>query len=234
MTARLWEEAWFDACDHAQRDLWRGVEAQHRVATMRIVDNLQDQEILERILEDNKPPLPPGVGQVHYLLSTPFRYVSPWPSRFRLPDQPGAWYGAEEPETVAAEVAYWRWRFFMDSDGLREEQLLTEHTFFQARFAGRELDLTAAPWNEHRDGWRHLDDYSECQDLAGRVREVRPPIAGIRYESARREGGICGVVFEAMALGLPEPQVQQTWVSKTTKELVLFAHERGVVEFRMG
>ena len=34
--------------------LWRGVEAQHRVATMRLVDSLDDQTTLERLLETSK------------------------------------------------------------------------------------------------------------------------------------------------------------------------------------
>lgn len=68
---------------------WRAVEAQHVVATMRLVDTLQEQELLERILEASKPPLPPGTQALHYLLSTPFRYTSPSPSRFRRANAPG-------------------------------------------------------------------------------------------------------------------------------------------------
>jgi hypothetical protein len=41
---------------------------------------------------------------------------------------------------VCAEVAYWRWRFLQDSDGLRGDQVITEHTLFKASFAGVELD----------------------------------------------------------------------------------------------
>ena len=39
--------------------VWRAVEAQHRIATMKLVDNsLPDQAILEKILEESKPPVP--------------------------------------------------------------------------------------------------------------------------------------------------------------------------------
>lgn len=229
----LWAEDWFETAAHAERELWRGVEAQHRVATMRLVDDLQDQELLEELLEASKPPLPRESRGLHSLLATPFRYAAPWPSRFRRPHEPGAWYGADEPRAVAAELAYWRWRFLLDSDGLVQEQLVTEYTFFQARFAGHELDLTVAPWVSRREVWRHPRDYSACHRLARRVRgDVPLAIAAVRYESARRECAACEVVFSASNLNLPAPNAQQTWVCKTTRDLVLFTREREALEFR--
>jgi hypothetical protein len=233
MSAALWEEAWFASARPARRDLWRGVEAQHQVATMRLVDDLREQELLEQVLEASKPPLPPEAAGMHFLLATPFRYASPWPSRFRAADQPGAWYGADEPRTVAAELAYWRWRFFMDSDGLREGELVTQHTFFQARFEGLELDITVKPWSTRRKRWRAPDDYSACQQLALRARATEPLVTAIRYESARREAALCEVVFDARALSLPAAHLQQTWNCKTTKSLVLFSHHADRLEFRM-
>ena len=212
MTGDGWQPAWFDAAGPARRELWRGVEAQHQVATMRLVDDVQEQELLEQLLEASKPPLPPAAAGLPYLLATPFRYRSPWPSRFRRADEPGAWYGADDPQTVAAELAHWRWRFFLDSDGLRQEQVVTELTFFHARFAGLELDLTAAPWAALRSRWRDPDDHTACQGLAAAARDRTPPMAAIRYESARREGGLCEVVFDPAGLSLPQPHLQQTWV----------------------
>lgn len=37
---------------------WRLVEAQHRVSTLKLVESLAEQAILEDILEVTKPPLP--------------------------------------------------------------------------------------------------------------------------------------------------------------------------------
>ncbi len=229
----LWKEDWLATIEGRERDLWRGVEAQHRVATMRLADNLEEQDLLEQLLEESKPKLPSEANGVHYLLFTPFRYVSEWPSRFRRPNEPGAWYGADEPATVAAELAHWRWKFFMDSDGLRDEQLVTEHTFFQAHFAGAELDITQAPWSEHRAAWRDQEDYSQCQELASHVRRRNPPARAIRYESARREGTICQVVFELQSLSTPIRHQQQTWICKTTRGLVLFSHDAETLQFDM-
>jgi hypothetical protein len=231
MTAGGWDAGWLGSAAPARRELWRGVEAQHQVATMRLVDDLHEQELLEQVLEASKPPLPPGCAGLPYLLATPFRYASPWASRFRGEDEPGAWYGADDPHTVAAELAYWRWRFFTDSDGLRAEQLVTEHTFFLATFSGRELDLTVAPWVENRPAWRHSHDYVACQALARAVRRQPPAAAAIRYESARQETGYCEVVFEPACLRLERPDAQQTWVCKTTSERVLLVHGPDRLEF---
>lgn len=228
-----WKAAWLGDARSRQRTLWRGVEAQHRVATMRLVDDLDEQHLLEQLLEASKPPLPPGAASTHYLLFTPFRYASPWPSRFRQPHEPGAWYGADEAATVAAETAYWRWRFFNDSEGLAPEQVLTELTFFQARFAGLELDITQPPWATQRAAWR-ADDYTHCHALAGALRDLQPPVQAIRYESARREGGLCQVVFDVQALALPHPHLQQTWTCKTTRHRVLMSREGQSLQFEMG
>lgn len=229
-----WSPEWLAGIAAGKRELWRGVEAQHRVATMRLADSLEEQALLEQLLEDGKPPLPPEAAGTHWLLFTPFRYTSPWPSRFRRPHEPGAWYGADRPVTVAAELAHWRWKFFMDSDGLRGEALVTEHTFFQARFAGRELDLTQPPWSGERAAWRHPDDYTHCHAVAAQARALEPPVQAIRYESARREGGLCEAVFDPRCLALPRQHRQQTWICKITARRVLFSHDGEALQFEMG
>ncbi len=220
--SRGWDVEWLRKAQPAQRDLWRGVEAQHQVATMRLVDSLDEQLALEEILEASKPPIPNEARGSHYLIFTPFRYTSPWPSRFRRAGAPGLWYGADDPQTVCAEVAYWRWRFLQDSDGLRGDQVITGHTLFKASFAGVELDLTKVPWRALRTVWRDPVDAAACHALADAVRAATPAIDAIRYESARRENGMCAAVFRAGALTIREPNAQQTWICKTTVKSVLF------------
>src|SRR5688500_5396846 len=77
---------------------WRMVEAQHRVSTLKLVDTVEEQAILEEQIQGTKPPLPPGGESLHYLLSTPFRYGAPYPtgSRFRRAGlTEGVFYAAE-------------------------------------------------------------------------------------------------------------------------------------------
>jgi hypothetical protein len=195
--------------------LWRGVEAQHVVATMRLVDGLDEQRVLEELLETSKPSLPPEAKEWHYLIFTPFRYRSPLASRFRRPFDPGVWYGAEELKTACAEVAHWRWRFLMDSEALETQALHTEHRFFRARARGSCADLTTPPWSAARSVWRSRTDYSGCQDLADEAR--KRDVAWIRYATVRAPEGNCGAVLRAHALSLAEPFEQQTWACKTSR-----------------
>ena len=228
MSPAPWPDDWFASAAPARRELWRGVEAQHQVATMRLVDDLDEQHLLEQLLEASKPPLPAGCEGLHYLIATPFRYRSPWPSRFRRAEHAGCWYGADTPATVAAEIAHWRWRFFMDSDGLRSGrsgELVNEFTFFRAHFSGTELDLSAPPWDAQRTQWRDPEGYEACHRLADLLRARSPAIDAIRYESARQEGARCQAVLAPRSLRLTQPQLQQTWACKVTARRVLFAHQ---------
>ena len=213
---RAWKSDWFDSGAHVRRAaLWRGVEAQHVVATMRLADNLEEQRALEELLETSKPPLPLEARGRHYLIFTPFRYRSPIPSRFRRASDPGVWYGAQELKAACAEVAYWKWRFLMDSDALADRALHTEHTFFEAEVRGRCVDLTAPPWKSAARVWRHKIDYSACQDFASEAR--KRDLAWIRYAAVRVPDGIGGAVLRPDVLSLAEAFEQQTWACKTLR-----------------
>ena len=54
---------------------------------MALVDTMAEQQRLEQLLDESKPPVPPECRSLHYLLATPFRYGAPYPggSRFRRP-----------------------------------------------------------------------------------------------------------------------------------------------------
>ena len=76
------------------RRVWRLVEAQYVVSTMKLVDTLAEQEILEGLVDATKPAVPVECRSLHYLISTPFRY-RPYPngSRFRRAGlTPGVYY----------------------------------------------------------------------------------------------------------------------------------------------
>jgi RES domain len=223
----IWQtEHWIESSVHqAQGVYWRAVEAQHVVATMRLVDSLAEQDLLEQILEASKPALPQGDETLHYLLTTPFRYAAPQASRFRRANAPGIWYGADSTKTACAEVGYWRWKFLMDSAGLREGELITEHTLFQAKVNGQCIDLKAPPWKALKTTWLHGTDYSACHELADAARANPLPVQWIRYGSARNLGGTCAAVFDANALKLPVPTRQETWVCKVTAKQLMFTRE---------
>lgn len=222
-----WDPAWLGVgTAHLAMAAWRGVEAQHVVSTMRLVDTLDEQAELERILERSKPPLPAAAAPKHWLLSTPFRYRPAHGSRFRRAGTLGLWYGAATLRTACAEVAYWRWRFLMDSAGLVAQALHTEHTFFQAQVQGLAIDLSAAPWDASRTAWTHSSDYGATQALADAARGRG--VAWICYASVRDRDadppGLCAAVLSPDALSASEPMPQQTWHCKTTRSAVLLVH----------
>jgi len=214
-----------------QMRLWRAVEAQHRVSTLRLVDNdPEDQEVLERILEDSKPKIPAEAQNLGYLLSTPFRYRSPYGSRFRGPFDPGVFYGAQERRTACAELGYWRWRFAQESAGLGEIEA-TAQTVFQSGIKTRAADLRSAPYAADRARWTHPSDYGPTQAFG---REARDAGAGvILYESVRDpEHAVCGAVLEPQAFRPTRPVAQETWFLTITQRAALWTREK--VEFVFG
>lgn len=225
----MWAD-WFASGVHPQASaLWRGVEAQHLVATMKLVDAAAEQHLLEDLLETSKPAWPAdGTGR-HYLIATPFRYRPRHESRFRPAASPGLWYGAQTLGVACAEVAYWKWRFLCDSDALRGESLHTQHTFFEARAAGACIDLTAPPWVAAAPAWTHPTRYADCQALAAAARDH--DVAWIRYSSARSKPGVCGVALTPGALSLAPGFAQQTWSCKTTRANVFLRHANDSFSF---
>jgi len=224
------DEAWFRSGVRTRAEaLWRGVEAQHVIASMKLVNNAGEQQLLEEMLESSKPVPPAGAQSLHYLIFTPFRYRPPHPSRFRPAHTPGLWYGAVELETACAEVAYWKWRFLMDSEALVDKALHTQHTFFQAEVTGRCINLSARPWSAAAAAWQHPTDCSACHELAAAAR--RHEVAWIRYASARRQRGACGVALVPASLSLKPGFSQQTWACKSTRSSVFLQHDSQTYSF---
>lgn len=206
---------------------WRGVEAQHVVSTMRLVDTADEQELLEALLEASKPPQTSTRRPKHYLLITPFRYTPAHPSRFRPAHSKGQWYGAQELRAACAEVAYWRHRFLLDSAGLANSELLSEHTFFKASVNGLCINLMDHPWVALREKWTDGSDYSATHAVAARAQAQC--VQWIRYESVREAGQACAVVFDPESLSEPAVGLdssKQTWHCRTTRHSVIFRREK--------
>lgn len=196
---------------------WRAVEAQHKNATIALtMGNVTDQGILEDIIEGIKPPLPKEAAGLHFLLSTPFRYLPPPPSgsRFRGRFDPAVFYGAEDIKTACAEAGYWRLRFWLDSEALASQSASMQMTLFEFHGATqRLLDLTLPPFKAQRKAWINSSDYAKTQELATRARHEG--IEMFRSESARNSpDGRCltlltPTVFRAVAE--PFQHQMQTW-----------------------
>jgi hypothetical protein len=193
--------------------LWRVVESQSQVATLKLVDSLDEQAILEAELEGSKPAIPRACAGLHYLLATPFRY-SPYPngSRFRRARQrDGCFYAAEDVETAIAEEAFHRLLFFAAAPAARLPANPQERTAFRVSGATTcALDLTEPPLARDEAIWTHPTDYAPCQDFADAARQAAAET--IRYRSVRdprRRANIA--VLSPRVFLATEPEASQTW-----------------------
>lgn len=193
---------------------WRLVEAQHKVSTLKLVDTLDEQALLEELLELSKPKVPPECEHLHYLLKTPFRYGTVYPhgSRFRRAGlTAGVFYAAEKVETALAEMAFYRLLFFAESPDTPWPLDAAEYTAFAARIqTDRAVDLTTPPLDADRATWTHLTDYEACQTLAEEARKGGVEL--IRYESVRDPArGANLAVLTCACFAKSAPVERQTW-----------------------
>ena len=193
---------------------WRLVEAQHRVSTLKLVDTVEEQGVLEDLIQDTKPVLPAECAHLHYLLSTPFRYGAVYPvgSRFRRAGlTEGVFYAAEEPHTAVAEVVFYRLLFYAESPGTPWPQNAAEYTAFSAAYATRKgIDLAAGKLQRDKALWTRLTDYEPCQRLADSSRSANVDV--IRYLSVRdpREGFNLALL-DCRVFTKAKPVREQTW-----------------------
>ena len=180
---------------------------------MKLVDTLPEQHLLESILDATKPPVPLECQQLHYLLSTPFRYGAPYPdgSRFRRAGfTAGVFYASAAVTTAVAEMAFHRLLFYADSPDTPWPSDAGDYTAFSARFRTRAaLDLTGAPFDAARGRWTHPTAYEPCQAMADAAREAG--VDAIRYTSARDAEGINVALLTCRAFAAREPLARQTW-----------------------
>jgi hypothetical protein len=230
----VWSNTWTPRAvasegHHAQRRLWRAVEAQHIASTLRLVGSVEEQMLLEGILEESKPAIPAAAADLHYLLATPFRYSSPIGSRFRAPADAGVWYGAQMQRTACAELGFWRWRFLLDSAAL-ETLGPAPQTVFRAGIQGNLVDLTRAPFKRARAEWTHPADYGATQAFAKIARDAG--MDAIHYESVRDpEHGGAVAVLNPKIFKPHKPLAQETWFLTVRREAAVWQREGQTFEF---
>lgn len=193
---------------------WRLVEAQHQVSTMKLVETIEEQALLEELLEETKPAFPPECAGLDYLLATPFRYGAVYPhgSRFRRAGRTlGVFYAAAGVETALAEMAFYRLLFFSESPDTPMPANAAEYTAFAAAIATeRAIDLTQPPLDRDRARWEDRTDYATCQALADTAREAE--VEAILYRSVRDpSGGLNIALLTAKGFAVREPVERQSW-----------------------
>lgn len=208
---------------------WRVIEGQHRVPTRKLVDDLEEQELLEGLLDRHKPPPPsPELAHLHYLLYTPFRYPPlRFGSRFGTRAERSLWYGAVDVDTALAERAYYRLLFLAGTTADLEPLLSDETAFAVPIETARFVDLGAPPFTKHARAISAPDDYEASQAL-GRAMRAADVIA-FAYPSARtRTLGVCLGLF-APAFAAPQPTTYEGYKCRAARAGVELANLAGRV-----
>src|SRR5256885_1253375 len=166
----------------------RVVEAQFRNSTRKLCESDQEQEILEKLIDERaKAPVPAGFEGLHYLLYTPFRHPPLRNgSRFGTREERGILYGAKKLPAALAEVAYYRF-VFLDGTAAVLGDVATEHTAFRFGIdARRGADLTADPFREYEAQISSKTSYEASQRLGTQMRA--DGVDAALYVSARAAG----------------------------------------------
>lgn len=215
MSSPIWMRVALSSECHPFNGLgWRLVEAQHRISTLKLTDTLAEQSLLEELIEESKPTLPPDCRHLDFLLATPFRYGAIYPSgsRFRRSGRTlGVYYAAESPTIAVAEMAFYRLLFFAESPDTPWPSDAAEYTAFSAEITTtRLLDLTCEPLSQDRALWTDLTDYQPCQAFADAARSANADV--IRYQSVRDPAqGFNLAILMCRAFSKPAPVERQTW-----------------------
>lgn len=203
---------------------FRVVESQYIVATRKLVDTDDEQELLEALIDKVKPPVPAGMEHLHPLLFTPFRHPPlAWGSRFGTRSERGIWYGAIALSTSFAEVAYYRLVFL---EGTRADisPITVELSAFTADIDGkRGLQLWRPPFATYEAQICSKTTYAASQVLG---REMRA--AGIdvfTFTSARDPERGRNVALFTPCFSRSRPTVSRTYVCTASRANVDIARK---------
>ena len=198
------------------------VESQHLFSTRALVDSDTEHQVLEELIEARKPNAQPDVPpDLHFLLTTPFRYYPLHGSRFGTRAERGIWYGSEAPRTAFAESAYYR-LLFLEGTAADLSPLMVEVSTFRASWrTERGVDLTRAPFAAHEAVISSPRRYEASQALGREMREAG--VEGFRYRSARdRQRGLNVGLFVSSVFGARRPGVPETWNCVASRQNVEF------------
>lgn len=203
--------------------LLRIVESQEQVATIGIVDTLDEQALLEEMLEGSKPPV---TDDLHYLLSTPFRYPPlPWGSRFGTRFEPSIFYGSLSIEPLLSETAYYRFTYLIGMETPPPKTITTQHTIFEVGYKTKYgVSLQHNPFTVHKDILTDPASYSATQQLGSEMR--KRGIEAFENTSARAPNhGVNVGLFSPTALANSKPASQTQWLCQLSKTSVSFTQE---------
>ena len=208
-------------------DAWRVVEDQHSSSTLKLVDSVEEHEVLELLLEKSKPPLASAEFQnFHYLLTTPFRYPPlRYGSRFGRNFERGIWYGAAKIETCFCETAYYRFLFRSAVTGAQLPPFELTFTGFSVGLkSAQAVDLTLPAYAHFKKPLVSKTDYSFTQRVGSQLRESG--VDFFLYHSARSLTDEINIgVFAPSAFMHRQPSQMQNWRGTITDNFAMFQRQ---------
>jgi len=209
--------------------LHRIVESQEQVATVHIVDTLEEQSLLEQLLERSKPAPRPSSDHLHYLLMSPFRYPPlRHGSRFGGRHDPSLFYGSHHPRTARAEAAYYRFVFWAGMATPPRRPVRSEHTLYSARYQTNSgLRLQTEPFASQKHILTSPTAYEQTQSLGAAMRAAG--ILAFEFVSARGvNAGINVGLYTPEVFASGEVADLQQWLcevdGRVTRFLCLSTH----------
>ncbi|WP_339720324.1 RES family NAD+ phosphorylase [uncultured Paraglaciecola sp.] len=169
----------------------RMVETQEYAATTSLVDDLEEQAILEQILDEFKPSYAADTQNLHYLISTPFRYPPlKYGSRFGAITEPSYFYASESIHTCLSEAAFYRFYLIDGTETPFPKVIQSQHSLFFVKVQSHHaIDLTQISDADTQHRLTDPQSYSLTQQVGLHARKGGADL--LRYFSARsQEQGI--------------------------------------------
>jgi len=197
---------------HYSNSVYRIVETQEYAATTALVDNHQQQDILEQMLDGVKPDYRADTQQLHYLISTPFRYPPlKHGSRFGDTTVPSYFYASEQLDTALAEFAFYRFAFLDDMDQPYPKAVSSEHMSFCVETRSNKMaDLLNVQSNDINQQLTSPIQYQFCQTIGRALIEQGALV--LRYRSARYKEGINVAIAAPSEIYSNTPQQNISWI----------------------
>ena len=204
-------------------DVLRVVETQEYAATTGLVDDLEEQDMLEQLLDEVKPPYREGTQALHYLISTPFRYPPlQYGSRFGDITIPSYFYASEDVDTALAECAFYRFVFLNDITEPYGKSITSEHMSFSVHISSSFMsDLTLVSSKEITALLTSPSHYLFTQQL-GKTLTQEHGTTVLRFYSARANNGINIAITEPHVITSAKPENNVNWICHTTAEKISF------------
>lgn len=191
----------------------RMVETQEYAATTSLVDDLEEQAILEQILDDFKPQYADNTQDLHYLISTPFRYPPlKYGSRFGAITEPSYFYASEAISTCLAEAAFYRFYLIDGTEAPFPKMIQSEHSlFFVQVLSTHALDLTQVSDAEIQKQLSDPNSYYLTQQVGQNARVADVDL--LRYFSARsQEQGINVAIDNPAVIQSVKPEDKEQYI----------------------